>query len=75
MALLKEVIIGGVKVSRATLHNEDEVKRLDLKIGDTIKLQRAGDVIPKIMKVLPEYRDTFKEKLFSQKYVLAVIKN
>ncbi len=63
VALLKEVIIGGVKVSRATLHNEDEVKRLDLKIGDTIKLQRAGDVIPKIMKVLPEYRDHFQREI------------
>lgn len=63
IAILKPVEIGGTTVSRATLHNEDEITRLDLKIGDTVVVGRAGDVIPDIISVLSELR-TGKEKTF-----------
>lgn len=55
-AILEPSILGGVKIARATLHNFDEITRLDLKIGDTVILERAGDVIPKIVKVLDNLR-------------------
>lgn len=57
IAILEPVEVDGVKVAKASLHNFDEINRLDLKIGDTVIIERAGDVIPKVIKVLPGLRN------------------
>ena len=63
VAELKPVKISGITISRATLHNEEEIKRKDIRIGDTVLVERSGDVIPKIVSVMKEKR-TGKEKKF-----------
>jgi DNA ligase (NAD+) len=56
VAHLRPVVVDGSTVSRATLHNEDEIKRLDVCIGDTVIIEKAGDIIPKVIQVLTELR-------------------
>jgi DNA ligase (NAD+) len=64
VALMEPVRIGGVEVKRATLHNQDEIDKKDIRIGDTVVVRRAGDVIPEVVKVITSKR-TGAEKQFS----------
>ena len=62
-AVLEPVKVGGATISRSTLHNFDEIKRLDLRLGDTIIIERSGDVIPKVISVLKNLRNGDEKKI------------
>lgn len=64
VAILEPVTISGSKVSRATLHNFDEIKRLQLMIGDKVFIEKSGEIIPKIVKIVKEERKDVKEIIF-----------
>ena len=63
VACLRPVECGGVTISKATLHNFDEVARLDVRVGDTVLIERAGEVIPKVVKVITSKRKGKEKKI------------
>lgn len=66
LAIFESTLVAGSQVSKATLHNMDQIERLDLRIGDTVVIEKAGDVIPKVVEVLTKMR-TGKEKKFKMR--------
>jgi DNA ligase (NAD+) len=79
VAHLKPVLVAGSTVSRATLHNQDEIDRIDVRIGDTVIIQKAGDIIPEVLNVLKDLR-TGRERKFSipeyaKKHGLEIVKD
>lgn len=78
VAHLRPVLVAGSTVSRATLHNQDEIDRLDVRIGDTVIIRKAGDIIPEVLQVLKDLR-TGREKKFyipdyAKKHNLQIVK-
>ena len=82
VAKLKPVKVGGVVISNATLHNQDEINKKDIRINDYVFIQRAGDVIPEILKVIKEKRQNNSKKyiipnvcpVVNQKYIIEMMK-
>lgn len=72
MAILDPVYVAGSKISKTTLHNEDYIKQNDIRIGDRVIIQKAGDVIPEVVGVNKDKRDGTEKSLRCQEYVLCV---